>query len=205
MRIAIQSLPREVRIAVLVVILGIFSAVAFHFGLREFGLALGAAAAISAGAFFFLAWKPSRIPADGVLSIRLAGAIRECAPRSPIDQLRGRANLTLFDLRQALEFAARDARVRAVVVRIAGLEIGLANADELHLLLRGLVRAGKRTVALIEGDSAGIREYLIACPPGTRGSPSAARTTARRPRPDRSRGRRRRRCRRRAPTRAAPS
>jgi len=157
MRIAIHSLPREVRIAILVVFLGILSGVAFHFGLRGPGIALCVAAAVSAGAFFFLVWKPSRVPRDGVLTIRLAGALRECAPRSPIDQLRGRTSLTLFDLRQALEGAARDARVRAVVVRIAGLEIGLANADELHMLLRALVRAGKRTIALLEGDSAGIR------------------------------------------------
>jgi protease IV len=166
MRIAIHSLPREVRIAILVVFLGILSGVAFHFGLRGPGIALCVAAAVSAGAFFFLVWKPSRVPRDGVLTIRLAGALRECAPRSPIDQLRGRTSLTLFDLRQALEGAARDARVRAVVVRIAGLEIGLANADELHMLLRALVRAGKRTIALLEGDSAGIREYLVACGAG---------------------------------------
>jgi protease-4 len=166
MRIAIHSVPREVRIAVLVVVLGVGSAVAFHFGLRDLGIALSAIAALFVSAFFFLAWRPSRIPRNGVLTIRLAGSMRECAPRSPIDQLRGRSGLTLFDLREMLEAAAGDPKIRAVVLRIGGLEIGLANADELHLLIRALVRAGKRTVAVLEGDSAGIREYLVACGAG---------------------------------------
>ena len=92
--------------------------------------------------------------------------MREITPRSPLDQLRGRGGPTLFDLRQVLEGAARDPRVSAVIVRIAGLETGLATADELHALLRALGRAGKRTIALLEGDSAGVREYLVACGAG---------------------------------------
>ena len=88
--------------------------------------------------------------------------MREVAPRSPLAQLRGRGGPTLFDLRQVLEGAARDPRLSAVIVRIAGLETGLATADELHALLRALGRAGKRTIALLEGDSAGVREYLVA-------------------------------------------
>jgi len=98
-----------------------------------------------------------------VLTIKLAGAMRESTPRSPLDQLRGRGGPTLFDLRQALEGAARDPRLSAVIVRIAGLETGLATADELYALLRAIGRAGKRTIALLEGDSAGVREYLVAC------------------------------------------
>jgi protease-4 len=101
-----------------------------------------------------------------VLTIKLAGAMREVAPRSPLAQLRGRGGPTLFDLRQVLEGAARDPQVSTVVVRIAGLETGLATADELHALLRALGRAGKRTIALLEGDSAGVREYLVACGAG---------------------------------------
>jgi protease-4 len=163
MRIAIHSLRREIRVAMLVALLAGTGAVGIHFGLREVGIGLYAMAAAIAAAFYLLIVRPARIPRGAVLTIRLAGAMRESTPRSPLDQLRGRAGPTLFDLRQVLEGAARDPRLSAVIVRIAGLEIGLATADELHALLRALGRAGKRTVALLEGDSTSVREYLVAC------------------------------------------
>jgi len=163
MRIAIHSLRREVRVAMLVALVAGAGAVGIHFGLREAGIGLYAMAAAIAAAFYLLIVRPARIPRGAVLTIKLAGAMRESTPRSPLDQLRGRAGPTLFDLRQVLEGAARDPRLSAVIVRIAGLEIGLATADELHALLRALGRAGKRTIALLEGDSASVREYLVAC------------------------------------------
>ena len=166
MRIAIGSLRREVRVAILVVLVAGIGALAFHHGLRELGIGLCVMAAAVAAAFYLLVWRPARIPRGAVLTIRLAGAMRENAPRSPLDQLRGRASPALFDLRQVLEGAARDPRLSAVIVRIAALEIGLATADELYALLRALGRAGKRTIALLEGDSAGVREYLVACGAG---------------------------------------
>jgi len=163
MRIAIGSLRREVKLAILVVLVAAAGALALHYGLRETGVGLCVLAAAIAGAFFLMVWRPARIPRDAVLTIKLAGAMRESTPRSPLDQLRGRGGPTLFDLRQALEGAARDPRLSAVIVRIAGLETGLATADELYVLLRAIGRAGKRTIALLEGDSAGVREYLVAC------------------------------------------
>ncbi|HEY2524983.1 MAG TPA: signal peptide peptidase SppA [Candidatus Binataceae bacterium] len=166
MRIAIGSLQREVRLAILVALLVGAGALALHLGWRDTGVVLCITAVAVAGAFYLLAVRPSRIPRGAVLVVKLAGAMREVAPRSPLDQLRGRGGATLFDLRQALEGAARDPRVKAVIVRIAGLETGLATADEIHALLRAAARGGKRTIALLEGDTAGVREYLIACGAG---------------------------------------
>lgn len=166
MRIAIRSTPREIRALVPVAALAALAAAAIHLGLRAEGEALALAAAALAASFYFLVWRPARIPRDAVLIVKLAGALRESPPRSPFDQLRGRAAPSLFELRQALEAAARDPRVRAVIVQIAALEAGLASADELHALLRALHRAGKRTIALLEGDSVGVREYLAACGAG---------------------------------------
>ncbi|MGZ6195842.1 MAG: signal peptide peptidase SppA, partial [Candidatus Binataceae bacterium] len=119
-----------------------------------------------AAAFYLLVMRAAQIPRGAVLTVKLAGAMREITPRSALDQLRGHGGPALFDLRQALEGAARDPRISAVIVRIAGLETGVATADELHAMLRSLVRAGKRTIALLEGDSAGVREYLVACGAG---------------------------------------
>jgi protease IV len=162
MKIAVGSLRREVRFAILAALVAAAGAFTIHFGWPDTGIGLCAIAAAIAAAFYLMIWRPSRIAQDAVLTIKLAGAMRESTPHSPLDQLRGRASPTLFDLRQALDGAARDPRVRAVIVRIVGLETGLATADELYALLRALGRAGKRTIALLEGDSAGVREYLVA-------------------------------------------
>src|SRR5690348_1348125 len=163
MRITIVTPRREVRVAIAVALVAGIGVLAFHYGLHGTGIGLWVLAAAMAAAFVLLVVRPARIPHGAVLTVRLAGAIRESRPRSPLDQLRGRGGPVLFDLRRVLEGAARDPRLNAVIVRIAGLEAGLATADELHGLLRALGRAGKRTVALLEGDSAGVREYLIAC------------------------------------------
>jgi protease IV len=163
MRIAIRSLRREIKAALLVALVAAAGAVLIHHGLGGAGIALCMVAVGIAVAFYTMVWRPARIPRDAVLIIKLAGAMREIAPRSPLDQLRGRATPSLFDLRQVLEAAARDPRLSAVIIRIAALETGLATADELHALIRALGSAGKRTIALLEGDSAGVREYLVAC------------------------------------------
>ncbi|HVB83121.1 MAG TPA: signal peptide peptidase SppA [Candidatus Binataceae bacterium] len=166
MRIAIGSVRREVRVAILVALVAGVGALAIHYGLREVGIGLWVVAAAIVAVFYVLVWRLARIPRGAVLTIKLAGAMRESTPRSPLDQLRGRGGPALFDLRQVLEGAARDPRLSAVIIRIAGLETGLATADELYGLLRALGRAGKRTIALLEGDSAGVREYLVACGAG---------------------------------------
>ncbi len=163
MRISIGSMRREVRAAIVVALIAGAAALALHFGLRDTGIMLGVIAVAIAAAFYLLVMRAAQIPRGAVLTVKLAGAMREITPRSALDQLRGHGGPALFDLRQALEGAARDPRISAVIVRIAGLETGVATADELHAMLRSLVRAGKRTIALLEGDSAGVREYLVAC------------------------------------------
>lgn len=166
MRISFGSMRREVRAVVVVALIAGAAAVALHFGLRDTGIVLGVIAVAIAAAFYVLVMRAARIPRGAVLTVKLAGAMREITPRSALDQLRGHGGPALFDLRQALDGAARDPRIGAVIVRIAGLETGVATADELHAMLRALVRAGKRTIALLEGDSAGVREYLVACGAG---------------------------------------
>ncbi|MGZ6226671.1 MAG: signal peptide peptidase SppA [Candidatus Binataceae bacterium] len=166
MRISIGSMRREVRAAIVVALIAGAAALALHFGLRDTGIVLGVIAVAIAAAFYLLVMRAAQIPRGAVLTVKLAGAMREITPRSALDQLRGHGGPALFDLRQALEGAARDPRISAVIVRIAGLETGVATADELHAMLRSLVRAGKRTIALLEGDSAGVHEYLVACGAG---------------------------------------
>jgi len=155
-------ISREVRLAILTSIMtsaGAILCVADHWTAGIVVLAMALAIVV---AFWLAVVRPARIPRDAVVMIRLAGAIEEDVTRSPLDQILRRGALSLDTLRYALESAATDSGVRAIVVEIAGLEAGLATAHEVHRLLRAAHSAGKRVIAIIQGDSAGLRDYMVA-------------------------------------------
>jgi protease IV len=159
-------ISREVRLAIVVAILCAVGAVACVAGDWKLGIAaLGVALALLA-AFCFAVVRPARIPHDAVLVIRLAGPIEEDVTRSPLDQIMRRGAQSLDHLRYAFESAAIDADVRAIIVEIAGFGAGLATAHEVHRLMRAAQAGGKRVIALLRGDDAGLREYLVAAGAG---------------------------------------
>ena len=137
-------------------------AVACAAGDWKTGIAILAVAAAIVAAFWFAIVRPAQIPHDAVVVIRLAGPIEEDVTRSPLDQLMRRGAQSLDHLRYALESAATDNEVRAIVVEIAGFGAGLATAHEVHRMLLAARAGGKRVIALLRGDDAGLREYLVA-------------------------------------------
>jgi protease IV len=165
-RFTLANLTRETRVAILVAFLIALGTICLNEGWRTAGLTSVVAATAIAVAFYLLVIRLSRIPRDAVLTLRLGSGIREDAPRSPLEQLRSRGAATLFDIRNALETAATDSRLKAVIVEICSPGFGLATAHELHELLRALVAAGKRVVAVLGGDQITPRDYLIACGAG---------------------------------------
>ncbi len=154
-------IPREVRLAIIVVILLAVAWFMFSHGQWQAALAAFAAAAGLVAAFYVFILRPALIPRDAVVMIRLAGPIPEEPRRGPLDQLLRPRVLTLDELRYALEAAASDRAVRALVVELAGLEAGMATAHELSRLLAAVREGGKRVIAVINGDIAGVREYLV--------------------------------------------
>jgi len=159
-------ISREVRLAIVVAILCAVGAVACAAGHWKIGIALLGAAVAAVAAFWFAVVKPARIPRGAVLVVRLAGPIEEDVTRSPLDQLMRRGAQSLDHLRYAFESAAIDDDVRAIVVEIAGFGAGLATAHEIHRLLRAAQANGKRVIALLRGDDAGLRDYLVAAGAG---------------------------------------
>jgi len=159
-------ISREVRLAIIVAILFAVGVVACAAGDWKAGItALGIAAAIIA-AFYFAVVRPAQIPHDAVLIVRLAGPIEEDVTGSPLDQIMRRGAQSLDHLRHAFESAAIDKNVRAIVVEIASFGAGLATAHEIHRLMRAAQASGKRVIALLRGDDAGLREYLVAAGAG---------------------------------------
>src|SRR3984957_8499053 len=155
-------ISREVRLGIIVAILYVVGAVGLAFGHWGVGITpIGIGLALVA-AFYFAVVRPAQIPHDAVLVIKLAGPIEEDVTGSPLDQIMRRGATSLDHLRYAFESAAIDDEVRAIVVEIAGFGAGLATAHEVHRLMRAAQTAGKRVIALLRGDDAGLREYLVA-------------------------------------------
>ncbi len=159
-------ISREARLAIVVAILSAVGAVACAAGDWKTGIAVLGVAAAMVAAFWFAVVRPARMPRDAVVVIRLAGPIEEDVTRSPLDQLMRRGAQSLDHLRYAFESAAQDDDVRAIVVEIAGFGAGLATAHEIHRLMRAAQAGGKRVIALLRGDAAGLREYLVAAGAG---------------------------------------
>jgi protease IV len=159
-------ISREVRLGIIVAILFLVGSVACTAGDLKLGFGIIGIAVALVAAFYFAVVRPARIPRDSVLVIRLAGPIEEDVTRSPLDQIMRRGAQSLDHLRYAFESAAIDGSVRAIIVEIAGLGAGLATAHEIHRLMRAAQAGGKRVIALLRGDDAGLREYLVAAGAG---------------------------------------
>ena len=153
---------RIIRTAILCTILVVIALVAFDFDRVLLGLLFIASAIVIAAAYFLFIIRPARIPRDAILVIRLNGALPEEPHRSLIDQFRGRTFPALTHIRQALEEVRTDSAIRAVVIEVAGIDNGLATAEELHDLIRRVRESGKRVIAVLDSDFASVRDYLIA-------------------------------------------
>ncbi|HEV3113409.1 MAG TPA: signal peptide peptidase SppA [Candidatus Binataceae bacterium] len=155
-------MTREARVIVIVVALALVSAIAFLIGWYWIGAVLLAPALAAAAAYFFLIFRPARIPPDSLLRIRLSGRVSEHSFGSLMDRLRGREFVTMHQLREALTHAANDRALAAVMVEVAGAACGMASAQELHDLLAAVGSGGKRTIAVLDSEAAESRDYLIA-------------------------------------------
>ena len=159
-------MTRKARVLAIVLALLMVGVIAFVIGWHIIAAALTIAAVALAAAYFFLVFRPARIPVDSLLRLRLSGAVHEHSAGSLLDRIRGHDFVTMHQLRDVLEHAARDSNLTTVMVEIAGLSCGIASAQELHDLLAAVGRGGKRTLAVLDSESAGPREYLIAAAAG---------------------------------------
>lgn len=140
----------------------VFGLLCFADGWRVLGLTILTVAFSLTTLYIALVVWPTRIRKGSVLVIRLTGAIRELGVPPIFQRLAGRVTPSLYELSTVFDFCANDSRVKAVLVELADLNVGLAAAHELGSALRRLSEHGKRTVALLSGDSIGVQEYLIA-------------------------------------------
>src|SRR5580700_9759788 len=119
-------ISREVRLGIIVAILFVVGSVACAAGVLKSGFGVMVAPLALVAAFYFAIVRPAQVPHDSVLVIKLVGPIEEDVTRSPLDQLMRRGAQSLDHLRYALESAAIDDDVRAIVVEISSFGAGLA-------------------------------------------------------------------------------
>lgn len=86
---------------------------------------------------------------DTVLRIDFAGLITEQYSRDAFGRELEGANLQMHDLRQGLEMAKADDRIRGIFLYVSGLDIGWAKAQEIRTELQKFKESGKFVTAYI--------------------------------------------------------
>ncbi|HEY2551104.1 MAG TPA: signal peptide peptidase SppA [Streptosporangiaceae bacterium] len=100
-----------------------------------------------------------------ILELDLTDGLTETRPSDPVSAVLARRRASLADVLDGLRRARDDHRVRALVAKIGGRPIGLAQVQELRAAVTALREAGKHTVAWAEsfGEfSAGNVPYYLA-------------------------------------------
>src|SRR5262245_24543579 len=126
-------------------------------------LRYGIAAALLVALFWWVArgGGEPRIAHGSVLVIGLSG--RYVDGQVPLlARLRGGSVASLLSLTSERSAAARDAGLYGVVVRVRGLDVGWAQAEEIREAILGLHEKGRKTLAVLEFEGFGNAPYYVA-------------------------------------------
>jgi protease-4 len=95
-----------------------------------------------------------------ILELDLTEGIAEGPPQDPVSALLTLRRTRLPDLLEGLRRAAKDDRVRALVVKVGGSRIGLATIQELRGAVQDFRQSGKPTIAWAESFGEFVRGNL---------------------------------------------
>lgn len=110
-----------------------------------------------------MAGIPPQTPAGSVLVIDLGGQIPETTPWNPIMALFSEPTLTVLDKVTLLREAAKEEKLKGVVIRIAAIEYSFGKAQEFReAILRYKKAAGKPVHAYLETEGGGNLELYLA-------------------------------------------
>ena len=124
------------------------------------GVGLLAMSVLIVGVILVLVIGGVRVPGNGVLVVRATGELIDIDSRSPLQQMIAGEVDTLPEIVDAIERAAKDPRIKAIDLRVQGLETGLARTQELREALGDFRAAGKPIFAYLETVSN--RDYYLA-------------------------------------------
>jgi len=99
-----------------------------------------------------------------ILELDLTDGLAETRPADPVSAIMGRNKAVLPDVLDGLRRARDDARVRTLVVRLGGRNLGLAAVQELRRAIAEFADAGKATIAWAESfgefSASNVQYYL---------------------------------------------
>lgn len=105
--------------------------------------------------------KQPTVASNSVLVITLDGEVPEAAPvEVPIPFLESQSAPTVRDIWTALRAAAKDSRIKAVVIQPRGIEAGWGKLQEIRQELADFKKSGKPVYALLRRP--GSRAYYLA-------------------------------------------
>lgn len=110
---------------------------------------VGALAVLTVGIGIWGAMKarPPALPNQMVLMLDINGAVAETDDANPFAMLSGESLATLRDMVLTLEQAGNDPRVKAVVVRLDSVQLGMAQTQELRDAILAFRKNGKTAIA----------------------------------------------------------
>jgi protease-4 len=104
--------------------------------------------------------KKVRVRPASTLVLDFADPVLEDMPSDAESRFFYRDTPTLWDHLRALDHAADDENIEAVLLRIDGIDMGWAKSEELRTKLAELQERGTRVIAYLEGG--GDQEYVLA-------------------------------------------
>ncbi|MBI2822626.1 MAG: signal peptide peptidase SppA [Acidobacteria bacterium] len=120
---------------------------------------------LAAGVLVYFWTRPPEVKADSVLEVRIEGEIPDGPPTRPIaGLLPGGGRTSLYDLRRAIDRAATDSRIRAIILLIRFNNLGWGGADELRAALQRFRAANKPIQAALATDLVDDKDYYLALP-----------------------------------------
>jgi protease IV len=115
-----------------------------------------------------LLWlKPSvpKLPGRIVLEVDLTGGLADAPSDNPLLRILSGSETTMRDFLEALDIAAKDARVKGLVARLGGDDLGIAETQQVRDAIAAFRASGKFAVAFADSFGEfgpGTRPYYLA-------------------------------------------
>lgn len=112
--------------------------------------------------FYKIGAKEAAVSSNSYLEIKLEGRLDDYSPSIPFLEFFPERTVSLYDTWMNLRKAARDSRIKAVVIKFGMLEADWAKMEELRQSVLTFRESGKPVIAYFEESPEADKEYYLA-------------------------------------------
>lgn len=112
--------------------------------------------------FYKIGPKEAAVAGNSYLEIKLEGQLEDYSPSIPFLEFFPETTVSLYDTWMNLRKAARDSRIKAVVIKFGMLEADWAKMEELRQSVLAFRESGKPVIAYFEESPEADKEYYLA-------------------------------------------